>query len=136
MSASPSIESKPTFYYDIGTIILANGQDLSAILPHANGVAPRDPVLAPTIAIPTPIGGSRVPVPPPPIKPETVKQESDDEDLEVFTYPAGDQVVNSPMFCPSCGVRCSKHQLKKGRKSKGGARVKLLVCPGNQEMTA
>lgn len=138
MSASPSIESKPTYYYDIQTIILANGADLSTIFPSAHPSAP--PPLAPTIAIPTPTGGSRVPVPPP-ATPKSepvpdVKQEDSEEDLEVFTYPAGDPVVNNPMFCPSCGVRVSKHKVKKGKKSKGGERVKLILCPGNPEMTA
>lgn len=68
---------------------------------------------------------------PPPVKSEVKEDPSLEDEMEVYSYPQGDKILDNPVFCPSCGVRVAKHAKKTGKRN--GVPVRLIVCPDSKK---
>lgn len=123
VSASPSLDSGPRYYYDIQNFIVTNGVDLEQF-----GIS------SPPAATQKTQNGIRSEAPPPmPVKKEEVIapvgtiEQTDYDELDWYTYPNGKKIPHGSVFCPECGMRIIKHKQKSGMK--GGRAVEFFLCP-------
>lgn len=119
VSASPSADSGPRYYYDIQNFIVTNGVDLEQF-----GISP------PPAATQKTQTGVRSEAP----APAEVKEEedfhaynADDAARPWYTYPGGKAINLGTTFCPDCGLRISKHKQKSG--ARAGGKVEFFLCP-------
>ena len=122
VSASPSVESGPRYYYDIQNFIVSSPSELARLgfsgLPEitSNGISQR--VTAPVTDASAALA----------IKADIKKEE---EVLACYLYPSGVSLGNkdavSMVFCQECGFRMTKHSFRTG--SKQGVRCGFYVCP-------
>lgn len=129
VSASPSLESGPRYYYDIQNFIVTNGVDLEqfGLLPKSS-----EPTVRTTVSS---TGGKQVSALP--AKEKTLYGQElrceETESLSTYTYPNGveiqapDPASRSAYFCPDCGLRLSKHKEKRGTRK--GVPATFFVCP-------
>lgn len=124
VSASPTMDSAPRYYYDIQNFIVTSGVDLEqfGLLPKNAETTVRSTVSS--------TGGKRVSLlPAAETIPSGCEVKCEETELQsTFTYPSGMRVTPGvTLFCPDCGLRLLKHKEKRG--TKGGKAATFFCCP-------
>lgn len=123
VSASPSVESGPRYYYDIQNFIVSSASELARLgfagLPEvtSNGISQR--VSAPATDASATLA----------TKVDIKKEIQDQDALPCYMYPSGVPMQALCTFCVDCGMRIAKHAVRTG--SKQGERARFYVCPDN-----
>ena len=124
---SPTLDSQARFYYDIGSLIVADAKQLDSVLGFLGGTASPSqagPRPAPPVSI-SPHGSKRV-------RSDHVKVEGLSK-LEAKDYISPGEnlglieVLNIGLFCPECGLRSAKHHLQ--RCTVEGKEAVVYHCP-------
>lgn len=104
VSASPSLASNPSYYYDIQNFIVTDSRALESF----GCVIPTPPSAA---HVATQVG-RKVQAPPPPPATTPVDDESSEKYsvTDVYTKPGLTKVSPNAIFCPDCGHRMKKHR--------------------------
>ena len=124
VSASPTMDSAPRYYYDIQNFIVTSGVDLEQF-----GLLPKnaEPAVRSTVS---PTGGKRASLLPAAEQtPSGCEVRCEETELpSTFTYPSGMRVTPGvTLFCPDCGLRLLRHKEKRG--TKGGKSATFYCCP-------
>lgn len=105
VSASPSLASNPSYYYDIQNFIVTDSRALESF----GCVIPTPP---PAAHVATQVG-RKVQAPPPPPATTPVDDESSEKYsvTDIYTKPGLTKVSPNAVFCPDCGHRMKKHRI-------------------------
>lgn len=106
VSASPSLASNPSYYYDIQNFIVTDSRALESF----GCVIPTPP---PAAHVATQVG-RKVQAPTPAKTSHCAEDDLSDKYSPVATYtrPGYTKVPEGSVFCPDCGVRVAKHGAK------------------------
>lgn len=119
VSASPSMASNPSYYYDIQNFIVTDSRALESF----------GCVIPPAAHVPTQVGRKvEAPTPPPAAAPAVVRPPLPVEgECCGYTKPGLQKVLDTTVFCPDCGLRIKKHYNTLGEFR--GEIVDFFHCP-------